>query len=253
LTPGTAFRWGIPPIRKSVHGTVFVTMKSTSEVRLAGLAAVRITWITAIALCVLATLSGLLSGSDGGNSSPQFPGFAFTDDGDSSQLFPDFASLDPAAGLIGGDAQRNAQKNDAPTNAPETQGTETAGPQGNRGHRVDEQAPGDNHSRTGVPQPGAQPEDTGGGPPSSAPAPNRPQAPAVSPPKTPQAPTVNVNVPKPPQAPSVSVNVPNAPPEPSGPSAPSPSLPSLPQVSVHVSAPVETPLVKVPDVNVQLP
>jgi hypothetical protein len=224
-------------------------MKRPFEGRFAGLAAVRITWATAIVVCVLAIVSGLLSGTDGGNSSQQFPGFAFTDDGNASPPFTDFASLDPAAplgpaaALVGGEAQQNT---------PKTQKTETAGPQGNRGRRVDEQAPGDGDSRAGVRHPGTQPEGADGGPPSSTPAPNRPQAPTVSPPEpeTPQAPTVTVNVPEPPQAPSVSVNVPNPPQEPSGPSAPSLSLP---QVSVHVSAPVETPLVKVPDVSVQLP
>jgi hypothetical protein len=44
-------------------------MKRTSEVRLAGLVAVRIAWITAIAVCVLVILTELLSGTDGGDSS----------------------------------------------------------------------------------------------------------------------------------------------------------------------------------------
>jgi hypothetical protein len=219
-------------------------MRNASEIKLTGLAAVRITWITAIVVCVLAIVSGLLSGTDGRNSSRQFPGFAFTNGGNAPQLLPDFASLDPVAALVGGEARKNA---------PKTQKNETAGPQGNRAQRVDEQALGDSHSKAGVPPSGTQPEGSGGRPPSSTPGPNRPQRPTVDVPQLPQAPTVSVNVPKPPQLPSVSVNVPNSPP-PSPPQAPSgTSGPSLPQVSVNVSAPIQTPLVKVPDVSVQLP
>jgi hypothetical protein len=225
-------------------------MNGASDVRLAGLAAVRITWITAIVVCVLAVLTGLLSGTDGRDSSGQFPGFAFRDGGDSSQQFPGFASLDPVAALVGGDAQGIALK---------PQQTDTTALQGNRGQRVNEQAPGDRHTRPSAPPSGSQPDGTGGRPPSSAPGPNRPQAPTPGskPPqaptsgsKPPQAPTVTVKVPKPPQAPSASVSLPKAPQAPSGNSAP--SLP-LPQVSVNVSAPVQTPLVKVPDVGVSLP
>ena len=231
-------------------------MKSASELRLAGLGAVRITWITAIVVCVLAVLSGLLSGTDGRNSSRQFPGFAFTDGGDSSQQFPGFqqfpglASLDPAAALVGGDAREIP---------PKTQKIATAGPNGNRGQRVNQQAPGGSHSRPGAPPPGSQPGGDGGRPPSSARGPSqpqaptprpKPQAPTVSPPKLPQAPKVTVNVPKPPLPPTVSVSAPEPSQAPSGTSAP--SLP-LPQVSVNVSAPVQTPLVKFPDVSVSLP
>jgi hypothetical protein len=253
LTPGPAWRWGIPPIRKLGTRHAVRVMKGASDVRLAGLAAVRITWIIAIVVCVLAVLSGLLSGTDGRNSSRQFPGFAFTDGGDSSSWpqFPGLAFLDPTAALVGGDAQEIAAK---------TQQTDAAGPQGSPGQRVNEQAPGDSHSRAGVPPPGSQPGGTGGRPPSSAPGPNRPQAPTPGPnrpqvptvslPKLPKAPTVTVDVPKPPQPPTVSVSVPKAPQAPSGTSAP--SLP-LPQVSVNVSSPVQTPIVKIPDVSVSLP
>jgi hypothetical protein len=208
-------------------------VKSAYEVRF--LAAVRITWITAILVCVLAVVSGLLSGTDGSNSSQQFPGFAFADGGNSSQPFPDFASLDPAAALVVGEVHKDA---------PKTQKNETAGPTGNRGQRVDEQAPGDSHSKPGAPHPGTQPEGAGGRPPASIPGPNRqPQAP-----EAPEAPTVSVSVPKPPEAPTVSVSVPDPEQAPSGTSAL-----SLPQVSVNVSAPVQTPVVKVPDVSVELP
>jgi hypothetical protein len=232
--------------------------KVTSEVRVAGLAAVRITWITAIVVCALAILSGLLAGSDGRNFSQGFPGFGFTGGGDSSPLFPEFASFDPAAALVGEGAERNV---------PKTQGTETAGPQGDRGQRIDEQASGPGHSRTGVPHPGSRPDGVGGGAPSSAPRPNRPQAPTVSLPKPPQLPTVSL--PKPPQPPTVSLPKPSQPPTasppkpsppptvsvPEPPQLPTVSLPkpAQPSVSVNLSSPVQTPAVKVPDVSVQLP
>jgi hypothetical protein len=215
---------------------------------MAGLAATRLVWITAIVVCAVAILSGLLSGTDGGNSSPQFPGFAFTDGGNSAPQVPDFASLDPVAALVGRDTQGTA---------PRTQKTEPAPAQADRGRPISEQAPGDSHSRIGGRHPESQQEAAGGRPPASTPGHDRPQAPTVGlpkPPKPSQAPTVTVNVPKPPQAPTVTVNVPKPPPPsepPSGPSAPSP--PQLPQVSVNVSAPVQTPIVKIPDVSVQLP
>lgn len=228
-----------PPLPKLGTGDTAVIVKTPSELRLAGLAATRLVWITAIVVCVVAILIGLLSGTDGSNSSSQYPGFAFTDSGNSSQQVPDFASLDPVAALIGGDTHANAST---------TEKTETAGPQGNRGHWVNDQVPGDNASRPDGPHSGSQRGDAGGSPPSSAPAPDRPHAPPVSLPKPPKAPSVSVNIP--PKAPAVSVNVPNLPTSSSGTSAP--SLP-LPQVSVNVSAPVQTPIVKVPDVSVQLP
>jgi hypothetical protein len=256
-------RGGIPHYQNLVTGDTAGIVKTPSEVRLAGLAATRLVWITAIVVCVVAILIGLLSGTDGSNSSNQYPGFAFTDSGNSSQLIPDFASLDPVAALIGGDTHANAST---------TQKTETAGPQGNRGHWVNDQVPGDNASRPDGPHPGRQPGGAGGSPHSSAPGPDRPHASPVSLPKPPKAPSVSVNippkepavsvnVPKPPKAPSVSVNippkapavsvdVPNLPTASSGTSAP--SLP-VPQVSVNVSAPVQTPIVKVPDVSVELP
>jgi hypothetical protein len=249
LPASAALRGRIHRSQNSVSGETVVILKRTSEVTPAGLAAVRLTWITAILVCGLALLSGLLSGSGGGGSSHGFPGFAFSGSGDSAP-FADVASLDPAALLLGGDAQDNA---------PKAQKTETAGSHGYRGQWVKEQARGDSHSgdsqsRAGVPHPGRQPEGPGGNPPSSTSGPNRPQAPPVSLPKPPQAPTVTVNVPKPPQAPSVSVSTPNPPQESSETSGTSgTSAPSLPQVSVNVSAPVQTPVVTIPDVSVQLP
>jgi hypothetical protein len=212
-------------------------MKSASGFGLAGLAAVRITWIIAIVVCVLAVLTGLLSGTDGRNSSRQYPGFAFADGGDSLQPFPGIqqlhglASLDPTAAPVGLEAQKNPLT---------SQKTETPGPQGNRDHGVNEQAPADRHPRPAVPHQEGQPEVTGGRPPSSAAGPDRPQAP-----------TVTVNIPKPPQLPTVSVPDPS-PSQP--PQAPSGSTgPSLPEVSVNVSAPVQTPIVKVPAVSIPLP
>ena len=118
-------------------------MRKASEVRLTGLAAVRITWITAIVVCVLAVVSGLLSGTDGRDSSRQFPGFAFTDGGNAQnaqQPLPDFASLDPTAALVGGAVQKTAAK---------TQKDETAWPHGTRGQRVSDRAPGDSRSSPG--------------------------------------------------------------------------------------------------------
>jgi hypothetical protein len=242
-----------PTPQNLVAGETAVIVKSPSELRQAGLAAVRITWITAILVCALAVLSGVLSGSHGSGSSQQFPGFAFTDGGNSSP-FPDLAALDPAAALLAGAAQAND---------PSTQKPGIAGPGVNGGRRVNEQASGDSDSRARLPRPGiqsprSQPDGGAGKQPSSTSGPNGPQGPTLDLPKLPQAPSVSVNVPKPPQAPSVSVTQP----KPSPPQAPSggsggggsaPSAPSLPQVSVNVSSPIQTPIVKVPDVSVNLP
>ena len=243
-----------PTLPNSVSGKTQIIVRGASDVRPAGLAAIRITWITAILVCGLAVLSGLLSGSGGGSSSQAFPGFAFSGGGDSSP-FADIPSLDPAAALFGADAQDKA---------PQAQKAVTAGSHGYRGQWVKEQArgdghPGDSRPRADLPQPGRQPGSPGGGSPggrspSSTSGPDRPHAPSVSLPKPPQAPTVTVNVPKPPQAPSVNASPPDPPQAPSGTSGTSgTSAPSLPQVSVNVSAPVKTPVVNVPDVSVQLP
>jgi hypothetical protein len=242
LPASRGLRGRIPQPRKFGNGDTGVSVRSPSEINLAGLAATRIVWITAIGVCALSILSGLLSGTDGRNFSQQLPGFAFTDGGNSSQPFPDFAdfaSLDLGAAPVSGDAHGKA---------PNTEATGAAGPQADRGQRVSEQVTGDSHSRAGAPQP----QGPGGKNPSSTSGPNRPQAPPVSSPKPPQAPTVTVNVPKPPQAPSVGVSVPEQPQAPSGTSDPSPTQ-VLPQVSVNVSSPVQTPIVNVPDVSVQLP
>lgn len=236
-------RWGIPPSRKFGTRDTVVIVKDGSEIRFAGLAAVRITWITAIVVCVLAILIGLLSGTDSRNSSGQLPGFAFSDGGDPLQPLqqsPESASLDPVAALaavVDGKAQR----------------TMTAAPQGDRSQWADERAPGDTHSGARVPggsgsQPGkegGQPGNEGGSGPSprsgskspqppSSTSPKPTPAPAVSPPKVPQAP---VSPPKPAPPPSL------APPSVSASASP-------PSVSVNVPAPVQVPGVKVPSVNV---
>jgi hypothetical protein len=221
-------------------------VRSPFEISLAGLAATRIVWITAIGVCTLAILSGLLSGSGGRTFSQQLPGFAFAEGGNSSQPFPDFtdfASLDPRAAPVSGDAQGKA---------PNARATGAAGPQVDRGQRVSEQVTGNTHSRAGTRQPESQPGGAGGKNPSSTSGPNRPQAPSGGASNPPQAPTVTVNVPKPPEAPSVGVSAPEQPQAPSGTSDPAPSQ-VVPQVSVNVSSPVQTPIVKVPDVSVQLP
>jgi hypothetical protein len=203
-------------------------VKSASELRLAGLVTVRITWITAILVSVLAILSGLLSGTDGRDSSQQLPGFAFTDGGDPSQQFLDeFALFDPAASVVGGGK------------------TKTAAPEDERSQRAKEEAAGDSRPSSGVPhRSGSQPKDVGGRAPVVTPQPNPPQAPSVTDPEPPQA--ISVTDPEPPQAPSVTP----APSQP--PVSVSVPAPSQPPISVSVSAPVQT-AVTVADNSVGLP
>ncbi len=200
-------------------------MKGTFEVRLAGLVAVRVAWITAIVVCALAILIGLFSGTDGSDSSQQLPGFAFTEGGDSSQPLPEFASFDPAAGIVGPAAQEN------------------------RGGRAKEEPPGGRHSGSGIPpRSGSQLEDTGGKTPVATPRPKPPQAPegdpaeapqaqSVTPPKPPKEPSVtppkppkepSVSPPKPPKEPSVSPPKPPKEPSVSPPKPPKPLKPPKP-------------------------
>ena len=232
--PCTSFGGEFPRVENSVRGTVFVIVKGGSEIRFAGLAAVRITWITAIVVCVLAILIGLLSGTDSRNSSGQLPGFAFSDGGDPSQ-FPESASLDPAAALAGvvdGKAQR----------------TKTAGPQGDRSQRADVRAPGDTQSGARVPEgSGSQPGNEGGRGPSPTPGPKPPQPPSSTAPKP--TPAQPVSLPKLPQAP-VSPSKPAPAPSPPPPSVSVSASP--PSVSVNVPAPVQVSGVKVPSVSVTL-
>lgn len=233
-------RWGISRSENSVRGTVFVIVKGGSEIRFAGLAAVRITWITAIVVCLLAILIGLLSGTDSRNSSGQLPGFAFSDGGDPVQQSPESASLDPIAalgGVVDGKAQR----------------TMAGVAQGDRSQRADERAPGDTHSGTRVPggsgsQPGnegGQRGNEGGRGPSPTPRAKSPQPPSSNPSKPTPAPPVST--PKLPQAP---VSPPKPAPQPSAPQPSVSASPSPPSVSVSAPAPVQVPGVKVPDVNV---
>jgi hypothetical protein len=202
-------------------------VNSAPDIRLAGLVAVRITWITAIVVSVLAILSGLLSGTDGRDSSQQLPGSAFADGGDTSQQLPEFALFDPAAALVG------AGK------------TKAAAPQDDRSQRAKEQASSDRHFDSSIPdRSGSQPQvkDPGGSGPVVTPRSNPPQAASVTRPTSSQTPSVSQ--PDLPQTPTVS--------QPDLPQAPSVALPDTPQaplvtavssqppVSVSESAPVET-------------
>jgi hypothetical protein len=140
-------------------------MTGTSEGRMAGLVAVRIAWITAIVVCALAILIELFSGSSGGDSLRQLPGFAFSDGGDSSPQSPEFASFDPAAPLVAAAAKQD------------------------RSGRAKKGDPRNRHSRSGIPRrSGSQPEDTGGRTPVVTPRPKPPQAPGREPAVAPQAP-----------------------------------------------------------------
>jgi hypothetical protein len=247
-------------------------MKNGSEVTLAGLVAVRITWITATVVCVVSILIGLLSGTNGGDSSEQFPGFAFSDGGDSSQQLPEFALFEPAAALFAAEAQQKAPR------------TKTAAAREDRSGRTKEGAFGEGHYRSGVPPrsgshpqgaDGRKPVVTSSPKPARAPSPNPPrlpQAPSVNPPKVPQAPSVDppklpqapsLSPPKLPQAPSLSPpKLPQAPSlsPPKLPQAPSLSPPKLPQAPSEIPAPSPPPVslkvsapVTVPKVSVGLP
>lgn len=209
-------------------------MKSASEVRLAGLGAVRITWATAIVVCVLAIVSGLFSDPNGRNSSRDMPGFAFTDGDDPSVQLPELASFDRTAAL-GGNAKEKAQK------------AETSAPQGDRSQPADQHRPGDSHSGSRVPdRSGSQPPESGSQEPENAGG----RAPSsLREPTPPEAPSVSVNVQPPPQETSVSVQSQSPPQETSVRVQPPPQ----PTLSVSVSASVETPVVKDPTVSVELP
>jgi hypothetical protein len=142
---------------------------------------VRIAWITAIAVCGLAILIGLLTvtvtgtGTGTGNSSQQLPGFAFSAGHDSSRQPPELTLHDSAAAMPGGAAQKD------------------------RSRWAKEGSPGDSHSGSGIPpRSGSQAEDTGPSTPVTIPRPKLPQAPGGDPAETPQAPSVTL--PKPPQA-----------------------------------------------------
>jgi hypothetical protein len=134
-----------------------------------GLLIFRTAWVAAILVSVLVFLAGLFSGSDGGDSSQQTPEVAFAP---------------PPAPVVGGEAQKKAQK------------TRNAGPQDDRSQRAKEQAPGDGHSSSGVPRgSAAQPGDAGGGTPvvTPQPAPRPKPTPSPRPKPTPPQPQVPVS------------------------------------------------------------
>jgi hypothetical protein len=150
-------------------------VKNGSEVTLAGLVAVRITWITATVVCVVSILIGLLSGTNGGDSSEQFPGFAFSDGGDPSQQLPEFALFEPAAAIFGAEAQQKAQA------------TKTVAAQEDRSGRTKGVALGKGHYRSGVPpRSGSHPQGADGRKPVVTSSPKPPRAPSLNPPKLPQ-------------------------------------------------------------------
>jgi hypothetical protein len=205
-------------------------VNGTPPVNFAGLAAVRITWITALAVCVLAILSGLHSATDGGNSSRLLPGFDFAEGGDAGQLLPDLPLPDPASAVGGAETQSKAQK------------AKTAAPQGDASQRAVGQAPGESHSKAHQPNrsgghpngTAGQPENAAGRGPAGTSRPNAPQAPSVTQPDLPQLP--RVTLPNPPQVLSNPQSPPQSPPqEPSGNPGPQPPA------DVSVSAQVPTP------------
>src|SRR3954451_16150714 len=166
---------------------------ATAHVRSAGLAAVRITWIIAIVVCVLATAGGLLFGGSGRDSSRQFPGFAFTDGADPLQSLPDLASFDPTAALVVGGRKAREKHRATKSGRLWEEGTRLA-------DRRIPRAP--NRSVSDRREAGGGRAPSGGSPPSSSSRPSPTHAPTVSPPKLPDAPTVSP--PKVPDAPPVS-------------------------------------------------
>jgi hypothetical protein len=204
--------WGTnPPASKFDIATTLVIVKGTSEARLAGLVAVRIAWITAILVCAVAILIGLVSGTSSGGSSQLLPGFAFSAGPDSSQQSSEAALPEPAAATVG------------------------AEPQWDRSGRATKGAPGESHYRSGVPtRSGGQPEDTGGRTPVVTPRPKPPQGPGGDPAEAPQAPSGAP--PKPPQAPPVTPTEPSPAP-PVTPTEPSPAPPEPPPAPPVIPAP----------------
>jgi hypothetical protein len=213
-------------------------VKSAPEARLTALAAVRITWITAIVVCALAILTGWFSGGEGGNPSRHLPGFAFADGGEAAKLLPDSTVLDRAAEVVG-EPQMKARR--AKAEARQQSGIQSAG----------EQASGDSdesRSRNRAPnRSGSQPEDVGARAPADTNGPSSPQGPSLSqPPRLPEAPSVDLpdplpdppllGPPDPPQGPS---GDPGPPQSPSGNPGGNPDSSQLP-IRIEVSATVET-------------
>ena len=225
-------------------------MRKASEVRLTGLAAVRITWITAIVVCVLAVVADCYPAPTAAIPRGSSPGSLSPTAATLKTLNSRCPTSRPLTQLLAGRwaVQKTAAK---------TPKDETAWPHGTRGQRVSDRAPGDSRSSPGDShsRAGAPPAKLNGGRrweatlvhtrAESAPRNRRPTSAAT-------AGTVRERErPEPPQAPSVTVNVPDLPQPPQAPSGTSGV--SLPQVSVNVSAPIQPPIVKVPDVSVQLP
>lgn len=142
---------------------------------------VRIAWITAILLCLLAILVGLLAATDGSESSKGSPQAAFG---------PGFAF----------EAQEKAQS------------VEIAAPRGDRNQRARGQIPGEGRPGTGAPSGSAgQTGEAGGSAPAATPEPKPAPAPEPKPTPAPR--------PKPaPAPPQVPVSSQPAPPEPVQPS-----------------------------------
>jgi hypothetical protein len=187
-------------------------VKGTSETRLAGLAAVRIAWITAILVCGLAILVELFSGTSGGSASQQMPGFAFSAGRDSSQRLPEFSSTASAAAMEGAAAQED------------------------HSGRAKQKPPGGSHSGSGIPpRSGNQLVDTGGRTPVATPRPKPPGALEGDPAKAPQASPVTLpnpaeppKPPKPPKEPSTPPGLPKPPKPPEEPSVDPPKPPEEP-------------------------
>jgi hypothetical protein len=199
-------------------------VKGTSQARVTGLVAVRIAWIMALAVCGLAILIGLLTGTGSGDPSQQLPGFAFSAGPDSSQQSPQspgFTSLDPAAAMSGAAAQKD------------------------RGRRAKEG--GDSHSGSGVPhRSGSQPEDTSGATPVVTPRPKPPKALGGDPAEAPQAPSVAPQKPPKPSEPTPAPPVISPEPTPAPPvispePAPAPVTPSEPPKSQKSPKPLKPP------------
>ena len=139
---------------------------------------VRISWITVILIPVLLILGALLSGSDGGDSSPPLP---------------QVASAPPAAPVVGGEAQKTA----APQIDRTRRATSQARDISQSGSGVPQtEEPGNAGARTPVVNPRPQPPQASRPKPQPAPRPKPPQAtpeiPAPSQPTVTQTPSATV-------------------------------------------------------------
>jgi DNA-binding SARP family transcriptional activator len=183
---GQGVATGLLIFRTAVLQHLHEQLRRAGQGKATGLQIFRIAWVAALLVSVLVFLVGLFSGSDGG---------------DSSQQTSKVALAPPPAPVVGGEAQKKAQK------------TKNAGPQDDRSQRAKEQAPGHSHSSSGVPRgSAAQPGDAGGGAPvvTPQPAPRPKPAPAPRPKPTPAPPQVPVSSqPAPPEQDQTTVTVAN--------------------------------------------